>query len=141
MLESEIYDFNLIKTIFYEHQETTGFRTIIMELKDKHEIKMNHKKVIRLMNKYGLVCKIRRKKTYGSSFDKSRIEHTYPYLIKTNFNCKIPRTVLHTDITYIKYAYGRKTADLSVIKDQATREILSYKISDSLEFCLFFLIL
>ena len=132
-LNKETSDYELIYKIFTNHQETVGFRTITMELKHHYSIIMNHKKVIRLMKKYKLICKIRREKTYGCTFDKNRIEHTYPNLINTKFDCVKPYSVLHTDITYIKFAYGAKTAYLSVIKDQTTREILAYKISNSLE--------
>lgn len=104
-----------------------------MQLFEQHGLVMNHKKVIRIMNKYGLVCKIRRKKFYGNTFNKQRIENTYENLLDTTFSCKEPTTIFHTDITYIKYAYGRKTAYLSAIKDEATREVPAYAISKSLE--------
>jgi transposase InsO family protein len=133
-LEKEIADYEIIYKIFTNHQETVGFRTITMELKQHYSIIMNHKKVIRLMKKYKLKCKIRRKRTYGNTFDKNRIEHTYPNLTNTKFDCVKPYSVLHTDITYIKFAYAGKTAYLSAIKDQTTREILAYKISNSLTF-------
>ena len=129
----ELFYFELINNIFRNHGETVGFRTIVMELKQQHSIIMNHKKVIRLMKKYRLKCTIRRKKAYGSNFDENRIEHTYPNLINSKFDCVKPYCVLHTDITYIKFAFGSKTAYLSAIKDQTTREILAYKISKSLE--------
>lgn len=132
-LEKETADYEIIYKIFINHEETAGFRTITMELKHCYSITMNHKKVIRLMKKYSLKCKIRRERTYGCTFDKNRIEHTYPNLTNTKFDCIKPYSVLHTDITYIKFAYGSKTAYLSAIKDQTTREILSYKISNSLE--------
>jgi putative transposase len=132
-LKKEIADYEIIYEIFINHDETAGFRTITMELKHQYSIIMNHKKVIRIMEKYGLKCKVRRERTYGNTFDKNRIEHTYPNLTNAKFDCVKPYSVLHTDITYIKFAYGGKTAYLSAIKDQTTREILAYKISNSLE--------
>lgn len=132
-LMQELADLELIKNIFEEKNQAAGFRTVTMELIYKYGVVMNHKKVIRIMNKYGLVCKIRKKKTYGNTFDKNRIEHTYDNLLKTTFDCKQAYTVFHTDITYIKYSYGRKTAYLSAIKDEATREIVAYEMADTLE--------
>lgn len=85
------------------------------------------------MRKYGLVCKIRRKKFYGNTFNGQRIENTYENLLDTTFNCTESATIFRTDITYIKYAYGRKIAYLSAIKDEATRELSTYAISESLE--------
>lgn len=57
----------------------------------------------------------------------------FPNRLNTIFDCKSPDTVFHTDITYIKYAYNQKTAYLSAAKDEATREISAYVVSNSLE--------
>lgn len=104
-----------------------------MQLFEQHGLIMNHKKVIRIMRKYGLECKIRRRKSYGNTFNKQRIENTYENLLDTTFDCTEPTTVFHTDITYIKYAHGRKIAYLSAVKEKATREISAYATSESLE--------
>lgn len=123
----------MIKEIFEEKKETAGFRTIVMELLYRYGVIMNHKKVIRIMNKYGLVCKIRRTKRYGNTFQEKRIENTFENRLNTIFDSKNPAEIFHTDITYIKYAYGSKTAYLSAVKDQATREIPAFNISESLD--------
>ena len=44
-----------------------------------------------------------------------------------------PGEHLLTDITYLYYGPGRERAYLSTIKDAATREILAYKVSKSLD--------
>ena len=132
-LRHEFNDYLLIKEIFDEKKETAGFRTIVMELLYRYGVIMNHKKVIRIMNKYNLVCKIRRVKRYGNTFEEKRIENTFENRLNTVFNSKAPSEIFHTDITYIKYAYGSKTAYLSAVKDQATREIPAYEISESLD--------
>ena len=96
----------------------------------RYGLVMNHKKVNRIMSKYGLICKIRRVKRNGNTFEERSIENTFENHLNTTFN------IFHTDITditYIKYAYERKTAYLSAIKDQATREIPAYEISESLD--------
>ena len=131
--ELEILDYQLIKEIFDDQNGTAGFRTIVMQLLEQHDLIMNHKKVIRIMRKYSLECKIRRRKSYGNTFNKQRIENTYENLLNKTFDCTEPTTVFHTDITYIKYAHGRKTAYLSAVKDEATREITAYATSESLE--------
>nr|WP_294488365.1 IS3 family transposase [uncultured Anaerosporobacter sp.] len=113
-LSYEFNDFLLIKEIFDEKEETSGFRTIVMELLYRHGLIMNPKKVIRIMNKYGLICKIRRVKRYGNTFEEKRIENTFDNRLNTIFDSKIPAEIFHTDITYIKYAHGTKTAYLSL---------------------------
>lgn len=132
-LDNELQDYLLIKEIFDEKQETSGFRTIIMELLHRYGVIMNHKKVIRIMNKYGLVCRIRRVKRYGNTFEERRIENIFENHVNTTFDSTTPFDIFHTDITYIKYAYGSKTAYLSAIKDQATREIPAFEVSESLD--------
>lgn len=94
---------------------------------------MNPKKVARLMRKYHLICQIRKTKSYGNTFNQKRIENTYDNLLNTTFDCKELSTVFHTDITYIKYAHVTKTAYLSAVKDQATREIVTHTVSNTLE--------
>lgn len=69
----------------------------------EYELIMNYKNVIRIMIKYGLVCKIRRKKFYGNTFNQQRIENTYKNLLDTTFDCIEPDALFHTDIPYIKY--------------------------------------
>ena len=55
-LDYELQDYALIKEIFDEKKETAGFRTIVMEILYRYGLVINHKKVIRIMNKYGLIC-------------------------------------------------------------------------------------
>lgn len=129
----ELKDYITINKIFQQYNMTVGFRSIVMKLKDDYNICMNHKKVIRIMNKYNLTCKIRKTKSYKNSYVTSREEHTYPNLLNTVFDSKTPNEIFHTDITYIKFAFGQKTAYLSAIKDQASKEIVAYNVSNSLE--------
>ena len=132
-LNNELSDYKLIKTIFFSKEEAAGYRTIVMNLLSEYGVIMNPKKVKRIMKKYNLICKIRKQKTYGNTFNQHKIENTYDNLLKTTFDCQTPAAVYHTDITYLKYAHGLKTAYLSVVKDQATREIVGYSLAQSLE--------
>ena len=63
-------DYLLIKNVFDKGRGKYGFRTIQMNLK----IKMNHKKIIRIKNKYGLITKIRRINPYKAIMKKT-LEH------------------------------------------------------------------
>ena len=53
--------------------------------------------------------------------------------MNTVFYSKTPNKIFHTDITYIKFGFGQYTAYLSAIKDQASKEIVAYNVSNSLE--------
>lgn len=92
---------------------------------------MNHKKVLRLMRKYGLFCPVRAANPYRRNAKAMRTDMVYPNYVNREFRGHGPRTVLLTDITYIKYK-GR-FCYLSVIKDAYTMQILSYELSESLE--------
>lgn len=128
-METELSDLNLIQTIFYDNEEKVGYRTILLAFLEKYGLIMNPEKVARIMGKYHLICKIRKQKSYGNTFNQQRIENTYNTLLNTTFDCKEPSNVLYTDITYIKYAHGTKTAYLS----SATREIVAHTVSNTLE--------
>ena len=54
-------------------------------------------------------------------------------ILNREFNCNSPNQKWVTDITYLKYDNGRKIMYLSAIKDLYNREIIAYKISDSLD--------
>lgn len=103
------------------------------ELTLEEQLLQAEKKVLRIMKKYGLVCKIRRKKLYRNTFSEKRIEHVFSNQLNTTFDCMKPDMIFHTDITYIKYAHNNKTAYLSAAKDGATREIPAFKVSRTLE--------
>ncbi|MFV0250395.1 MAG: IS3 family transposase [Bacilli bacterium] len=53
-----------IKDIFNKNKATYGYRRITLELKNRGFI-INHKKVLRLMNKYNLFPIVRRKRKYS----------------------------------------------------------------------------
>jgi len=103
-----------------------------MNLKNQDNISMNHKKIRRIMNTYGLCCKIRRKNPYKTIMKKTQEHTTLPNLLNRQFTVTLVRKVLCTDITYLYFALGR-IAYLSVIKDLATGEILAWKLSLNLE--------
>lgn len=94
-------------------------------------IVMNVKKIRRLMDKYGLMCPIRRANLYRRMAKALRTSNVADNLLKREFTEHGPRRVLLTDITYIPY--NGTFAYLSTILDAYTKQILSYVLSDSLE--------
>ena len=93
-------------------------------------IHMNHKKILRIMNKYWLLAKIRRKNPYKNIF-KATIEHkSMKNILNRQFRWITPLKKLGTDITYIKFQW--KWTYLSIIKDIITGEILASQISNNL---------
>ena len=62
---------------------------------------------------------------------KTQEHRTFNNVLDRKFKQNIPRKTLCTDITYLYYGQGRK-AYLSAIKDIATKEIVSWKLSNNL---------
>ena len=94
-------------------------------------ILMNHKKIRRLMRKYGLFCPIRKANPYRRMAKALKTNAVADNYLKREFRKYGPRKVCLTDITYIPY--NGKFCYLSVIKDAFTKEVLSYVLSRSLE--------
>jgi len=124
-------DYLIIKKVFDKGNGKRGWRTIQMHLKSDNDIVMNHKKIKRIMKKYGLITKIRKKNPYKTIMKKTQEHRTFENLLDRNFKQDTPKKILSTDITYFYFGKGCK-AYLQVIKDVATREILSWQLSNNL---------
>lgn len=88
---------------------------------------MNHKKIQRIMRKYGLITKVRRKNPYKQMMKKNLEHRTFPNRLRREFSQTIPFRVFCTDITYIPF--HSRFAYLSVIKDIATAEVVAWNLS------------
>lgn len=119
-------DYILIKEVFDKGKSKWGFRTIKMKLSEKN-IRMNHKKIIRIMKKYKLYTKIRKINPYKHIMKKTLEHRVCENLLDRNFSQSIPYTVFCTDVTYIYFNY--RFVYLSVIKDIATGEIVGWNLS------------
>jgi putative transposase len=124
--EKDCEDYLLVKKIFDKGKGKFGFRTIQMRLKER-KIVMNHKKIIRIMKKYGLVTKIRRKNPYKDIMKKSLEHRTFENKLNRQFQQNVPFSVFCTDITYLPF--NHRFAYLSVIKDIASGEIVASNLS------------
>lgn len=107
-----------------------------MKLANENKLIMNHKKVMRIMNKYRLFSKLRRKNPYKAIMKATQDHRTCENVLVREFKQLIPQRVLVTDITYLWFGY--RFAYLSVIKDVASREIVAWSLSWSLEMNLVF---
>jgi putative transposase len=95
---------------------------------------MNHKKIQRIMRKYGLTAMVRKKNPYKQMMKKSLEHRTFPNKLKREFHQVLPFKVFCTDITYIPFL--SRFAYLSVIKDIASGEVISWNLSLSMEVAL-----
>lgn len=97
-----------------------------MLLKHKYGLQVNHKKIYRLMKKYGLTGVIRAKKT-NNMYHNNRASILAPNVLNRDFASGKPGEKYVTDITYIPYQNGM--AYLSAILDLYNSEIVAYKVS------------
>ena len=125
-------DFEIILKAYNERGYNKGARSIYMCMVHwKPPVIMNIKKIRRLMDKYGLLCPIRKANPYRRMAKAIRTNNVADNLLERKFTEYEPRKVLLTDITYIPY--NGTFAYLSTILDAYTKQILSYVLSDSLE--------
>ena len=100
--------------------KTYGYRRVHIWL-EKQGVHHDPKTILRVMQKYGLLSEVRRKKyhNYGESI------YRYPNLLNRNFRADRPNQKWATDISYIKTKQG--TLYLSVIRDLFDNSIVAYK--------------
>jgi len=120
-------DYLLIKEIFDKGRSKYGWRTIKMKLEREKKIRMNHKKIIRIMKKYNLTTKIRRKNPYKAIMKKTAEHRTFANQLDRIFTQTIPYRFFCTDITYI--SFNNRIAYLSVVKDIASGEVVAWRLS------------
>ncbi len=112
--------------MFDEGKGKYGWRSIKMRLPE-----MNHKKIQRIMRKYELKTTVRKKNPYKQMMKKSLEHRVFPNVLQREFNQPIPFKVFCTDITYIPFE--SKFVYLSVVKDIASGEAVSWELSRSLD--------
>ena len=125
-------DFELILKAYSQRGYSKGARGIYMcMIHWDPPVVMNVKKIRRLMDKYGLMCPIRKANPYRRMAKALKTNHTADNLLDRKFTEYGPGKVLLTDITYIPY--NGIFAYLSTVLDAYTKQILSYVLSDTLE--------
>lgn len=124
-----------INRIYEKSHRTYGYRRITIHLQKKLGKSINHKTVLRLMNKLGIRSIARRPNVYKRS-SKSDVYHKYPNHLNREFTAKGPNQKWVTDITYIRTQQG--WGYLSAIKDLYDGYIVShiFQKNNSLELVL-----
>jgi len=124
-IDPDYQDYLIIKKVFNDNLKTYGYRRITDELRDEYGWVINHKKVLRIMKKYGIVSKYI--KNLKPNYVKKRTEEqSQKDQLKRNFK----QRGWVTDITYLMLKRNGKRAYLSTILDLETRNWIAYKISN-----------
>jgi transposase InsO family protein len=104
----------LIQEAYQASHQTYGYRRITLYLQVRRRICINHKAVLRLMNKLGIRSVTRKRKIF-KKMDGIESVHHYPNLLARDFTATRPNQKWVTDVTYIHTQQG--WAYLSTIKD------------------------
>lgn len=117
----------LIREAYEEKDGILGYRQMTIKLNREHHLKVNCKRIYRLMKIIGLksVC---RKRKYN--YIKSTPEITAENVLNRNFTAEHAEEKWLTDVTEFKCGIGQK-AYLSAILDLGDRSIVSYVIGHS----------
>jgi putative transposase len=112
-----------VQEVWLQSRQTYGYRRITIKLQQQGR-NMNHKAVLRLMNKLGIQSIARPRKacqpvTAGGG------SHRYPNILERNFTATEPNQKWVTDVTYIHTQTG--WAYLSAIKDLFDGFIVAYQ--------------
>jgi putative transposase len=124
-------ELELIKMIFEKGKHKLGWRSIQMRLINDYEIKMNHKKISRIMKENNLITQIRRKNPYRMIMKTNQEHRTAANILNRDFKQTIPGKTFCTDITYLYYGASQR-AYLSAVKDIASHEIVGWRLSNNL---------
>lgn len=111
----------LIREYCISHKFRLGYRKITALVNRTKRV--NHKVVQRIMQQYGLQCRVKPKKRHRIGQPAQVAEH----LLKRDFKAKSPLQKLVTDITYLPF--GGQMLYLSSIQDLYNGEILAYTLS------------
>lgn len=91
---------------------------------------MNHKKIQRIMRKYGLVTQIRKRNPYKDLMKKTQEHIVAPNVLNRQFVQPVPYRALCTDVTYITFKH--RFVYLSTIKDICSGEMVAWYLDQSL---------
>ena len=114
----------LVKQCCKETNQTYGYRRVKLWLLHETGLIINHKAVLRIMNKYNLLAQIRRPRPFYQRHNQFK---TYRNKLQRNFKSNRPNQKWVTDISYIFTKEG--TLYLSAIKDLYDNFIVAYDMA------------
>jgi transposase InsO family protein len=122
--DPDYQDYLIIKELFIKHKRVYGYRRITDQLREEYGWIINHKKVLRIMRKYGIMAKYIKDiiPNYTKKFIEEQTQDDY---LKRDFN----QRGWVTDVTYLTIKRNGKRAYLSTILDLETRDWVAYRIS------------
>lgn len=120
--ERDLSIVELIRECQRRCRKTYGYRRVQIWLEHTKKTKLNPKTVLRIMNKYGLLSEIRRRRKYKNM---GKQLHKYENVLDRKFVADKPNQKWVTDISYIHTTQG--VLYLSMIRDLYDNSIVAYK--------------
>jgi len=115
-----------IKAIYTKHKKRYGYRRVTEALRDDYKLRINHKRVSRIMSENNLQARIRRRRFIHF---KPTVIVKKADLIKRQFKADAPNRKWYTDVSTI--TFGETHLYLSAIIDGFNNEVISSVISSS----------
>jgi transposase InsO family protein len=114
-----------VQEAYEKSHRTYGYRRITLWLHKQKGVCLNHKAVLRLMNKLNIRSVARQRKTFRKA-GKAKIHHQYANLLNRAFVANHPNRKWVTDVTFIATCQG--WAYLSTIQDLFDGFIVSHQV-------------
>ncbi|WP_169833786.1 IS3 family transposase [Saccharibacillus sacchari] len=122
----EAADAKLVHAIYWKYNGIYGYRQLQLFLWQDCGIWMNHKKVLRLMQKLRIQARVRKKRRYRYTADAAGL--VAENVLNQHFKADKPNEKWVTDIT--QYRVGERWLYLSAVKDLFNNEIVAYQIGE-----------
>jgi putative transposase len=90
----------MVQEVWSGSHKTYGYRRITIHLNQKDEIAINHKAVLRLMNRLGIRSNARKPRMY-KKLEESALYHRAENVLNRDFKANKPNQKWVTDVTYI----------------------------------------
>lgn len=107
-----------------------GSRAIYMQMPILENKRMSRRKIMRLMDKMGIKCTVRKANMNRRDAAKRLVSHVKPNILKRTFKLHRPGKAILTDVTYMKYCHGKKLAYASASIDAVTGRLYEVKVSE-----------
>lgn len=115
----------MIREVWEKSRRTYGYRRITIWIQQNTNTRINHKAVLRLMNKMNIHSIARKRKVF-KRMNRLDIYHRYENILNRDFKADRPNQKWVTDITYISTQEG--WSYLSTIKDLFDGFIVAHQL-------------
>lgn len=123
-LKEDLHVIKYIKKLYIKHYGRYGVERMTAALSKDYNIKLNHKKVYRLMSQNGYLSVIKIKKRYKKPGDL----HPKKNVLVRNFNTSCPFDKMLTDVT--EYKIQGKKIYISAVKDIHTGMLEGFSVKN-----------